>query len=119
MSAYFTFSFCRAAFAHISESDKLLHFNDPTLFAVSSLGIFRPYSMAMLHSFIESGGVTAIMEVLRNSSCPTTLTCTSGLIAGLLADAYITAMAEQDTSWSLENARDLADDFYHAGGWNM
>jgi hypothetical protein len=70
----------------------------------------------MLYSFVEAGGVNAVMPVLSTSSCETTLTCTSGLIGGLLTDAH--TLAYQDLSWSQEKARDLADAFYHAGAWN-
>ncbi len=100
----------------ICEGEKLLHFDDPTVLALAALGVFRPYSAGMLDSFVEAGGVSAVMPVLKSSSCQTTLTCTAGLVGGLLADAY--TLVWQDPTWSLEKARALADEFYNAGGSN-
>jgi hypothetical protein len=69
----------------------------------------------MVDSFLAAGGVSAVLSVLKYSTCSTTLAYTAGLIAGLMGDPRIMALAEP--SGTLEKARELADEFWLSGGF--
>jgi hypothetical protein len=90
-----------------------ISFNDkPTAVALAMLYIFFPYSSTMLDTFLETGGITAALQVLRQSNCPTAL----GYIPGLIGKLLPHSRPRQDPASSRREP--LADECYRSGGWS-
>jgi hypothetical protein len=63
----------------------------------------------MLDSFLEAGGVTAVLRVLGESSCPMTLQITVDFIGLLLANGGLPS--------GRDRRQELADKFCRSGEW--
>jgi hypothetical protein len=76
---------CRAFFKiKVEGQEEVLYFNDPRAAAAASLSIAFPYSGPMLYSFLEAGGLHALVRMLGESSCPVALGYTLDLMEELI-----------------------------------
>ncbi len=67
-------------------------------------------SDSIFESFLEAGGICAIVRVVMESDCPVTCICTASFIQRLLDSQY---GLRKTPSWSSE----IADLFLQAGEW--
>lgn len=94
-----------------------VHFSNPTAFAAMALeGLYEHCvdSQTAINSFVGSGGVPAIVQLLKKTTCPVTFHFTAVTIQRLLSwTAHCLASQFQRSPWS-QNLK-LADKFYEAG----
>ncbi len=86
-----------------------IHLNDPTAAAVASLSLASVYRGSLLASFLDTGGLAAVLGVLRQSRCPFTLGYCLCVISRLLEG--------DDPPVRPDRRRQIADEFYESGGW--
>jgi hypothetical protein len=86
----------------------VIHFNNPTGMAAAALSAAILSSGPILDSFLEAGGVPALVRLLRDSACPLTPIYAAGIIDTLL---------RSQTGPSARRGRpgELADRFLRAG----
>jgi hypothetical protein len=83
--------------------------SDPIATAVGVLWTANMQPSGLLDSFLEAGGIPAVVRLLRKSTCPTVLVVTTGLIGSLI---------NSEEYWDGRPGRspaDLADMFHQAG----
>ncbi len=83
---------------------KAMHFNDPTAWAVTSLLLHVPYTQSMLESFLNTGGVRALLRVLQESRCLMTIDYALQFVGKILDGREAESMC-----WK------LAEEFHDAG----
>ncbi len=106
----FTHVCCSAVYKYQwrgQSSDNVIHFNNPTAVAVASVGLLKG---TLLLSFLETGGLAAVLGVLQESTCRevAALGYTLTAIAWLLADSEPMITPDQRTQ--------IADEFFKSGG---
>jgi hypothetical protein len=102
----------RASFkTKLAGFNDVLHFNDPSAVAVASLSTAVPYGGPLLYSFLEAGGLDALVRLLKESSCPLALGYTLHLIRQLMTGGSPSPVAPD---WGQE----VAHKFSHLGGWD-
>jgi hypothetical protein len=100
---------CRAVFTRVVEDESgPLHYDDPAAVAIAGLVAIAPYNGPMLSSFLEAGGVSALVQMLNRTTCPLRIQYTLLLVEMLLSD--------DGTIGSNDRRRTLADLFRKAGG---
>jgi hypothetical protein len=91
-----------------ADRSDVLYFNNPTAIAVVALGGLKVESERFFESFLEAGGVSALVSVLRETDCPVTLFYTTAVIHRLLESQV---GLRETPSWCSE----FADRFLQAG----
>ncbi len=84
-----------------------LGLNDPTAAALASL-LAAPNSKEMLKQFLAAGGISVVVQLLRNSKCEQTLKHTANLITEFFSN-------RRHHKRPL-HSRDLVDELQNAGG---
>jgi hypothetical protein len=84
-------------------------FSNPTAVAVGVLWAGDMTHRPLFDSFIESGGIPAVVHLLSKSTCPVTLRYCGNLIGDML-DSQATSSGQRNKS-----SMELADKFFQAG----
>jgi hypothetical protein len=99
----------RAVFKlQVEGQNEAMHFNDPTAAATAALVTAGRFAGPLLDSFLNAGGLPAVVRTLRESSCSVTLLYTVDLIEGLVG--------EEVPSGEPNHLCELAERCFESGG---
>jgi hypothetical protein len=89
---------------------KPVHLNDPTPLAIQSLKAALN-STRLLDTFLEAGGIPAVVQLLRESNCTVSLVQTVDFIMNLMSH-------DPEQEISREQAGELGEALHESGIWS-